>query len=90
MFTPDREIGWSVHKVGFDVHHAWVLVPEKGGVRVITDESQKGADAIAFRQAQPHAMYEGHDWWLSALKARAELTAHSHAPGIVWPRGFRI
>jgi len=31
-FTPNREIGWSVHKVGFEAHHAWVLVPEKGGV----------------------------------------------------------
>jgi hypothetical protein len=47
---------------------------------VITEESQKGADAIAFRQAQPNAMYDGHDWWLSALKARAERTAHSPAP----------
>jgi hypothetical protein len=47
---------------------------------VITEESQKGADAIAFRQDQPNAMYDGHDWWLSALKARAELTAHSPAP----------
>jgi hypothetical protein len=30
---------------------------------VITEESQKGADAIAFRQTQPNAMYDGHDWW---------------------------
>jgi uncharacterized protein YndB with AHSA1/START domain len=81
-FTPNREIGWSVHRAGFDVHHAWVLVPEKGGVRVITEESQKGADAIAFRQTQPNAMYDGHDWWLSALKARAERTDHSPAPAI--------
>jgi hypothetical protein len=55
-------------------------MPEKGGVRVITEESQKGADAIAFRQAQPNAMYDGHDWRLSALKARAERTAHSPTP----------
>jgi uncharacterized protein YndB with AHSA1/START domain len=75
-FTPNREIGWSVHKDGFDVHHAWVLVPEKGGVRVIAEESQKGVDAIAFRLAQPNAMYDGHDWWLSALKARSERTTH--------------
>jgi hypothetical protein len=54
-------------------------MPEKGGVRVITEESQKGADAIAFRQTQPNAMYDGHDWWLSALKARAKRTAHSPA-----------
>lgn len=79
-FTPNREIGWSVHKAGFDVHHAWVLVPENGGVRVITEETQKGADAIAFRLAQPNAMYDGHDWWLSALKARAERMAHSPTP----------
>jgi uncharacterized protein YndB with AHSA1/START domain len=85
-FTPNREIGWSVHKDGFDVHHAWVLVPERGGVRVITEESQKGADAIAFRLAQPNAMYDGHDWWLSALKARSERTAHPAAPA---PKGVK-
>jgi hypothetical protein len=27
-------------------------------------------------------MYDGHDWWLSALKARAERAAHSPAPAL--------
>ena len=47
---------------------------------------KKGADAIAFRLAQPKAMYDGHDWWLSALKARSERTAHPAAPA---PKGVK-
>ena len=36
---------------------------------------QKGADAIKFRLEQPNAMYDGHDWWMSALKVRSERMA---------------
>ncbi len=75
VFEPDREIGWTVDNPQFKVHHAWVLVPERGGTRVITEEAQKGADAIKFRLEQPNAMYDGHDWWMSALKARSEREA---------------
>jgi uncharacterized protein YndB with AHSA1/START domain len=75
VFEPNREIGWSVESANFRVHHAWVLVPERGGTRVITEEAQKGADAIKFRLEQPNAMYDGHDWWMSALKARSERMA---------------
>jgi Polyketide cyclase / dehydrase and lipid transport len=49
VFEPNREIGWSVDKPQFRVHHAWLLVPERGGTRVITEEAQKGGDAIRFR-----------------------------------------
>jgi len=75
VFDPDREIGWSVYNSEFKVHHAWVLIPEHGGTRVITEEAQKGADAIRFWLDQPNAMYDGHDWWISALKARSERMA---------------
>jgi len=75
VFEPDREIGWSGDNPSFKVHHAWVLVPERGGTRVITEETQKGAGAIKFRLEQPNAMYDGHDWWMSALKARSERMA---------------
>jgi len=76
VFEPNREIGWNVDSPTFMVHHAWVLVAERGGTRVITEETQKGADAIKFRLEQPKAMYDGHDWWMSALKARSEQMAH--------------
>jgi uncharacterized protein YndB with AHSA1/START domain len=72
---PGREIGWSVDNPEFTVHHAWVLVPERGGTLVITEETQKGAGAIRFNIEQPNAMYDGHEFWLSALKARAERMA---------------
>ena len=75
VFELGREIGWSVDSPGFQVHHAWLLIPERGGTRVITEETQKGAAAIKFRLEQPNAMYDGHDWWLSALKVRSERMA---------------
>jgi uncharacterized protein YndB with AHSA1/START domain len=76
VFEPGREIGWGVYNPSFRVHHAWVLIPERGGTRVITEEAQKGSDAIKFRLEQPNAMYDGHDWWVSALKARSEHMVH--------------
>ena len=87
VFEPGSEIGWSVDNPAFRVHHAWVLVPERGGTRVITEEAQKGADAIKFRLDQPNAMYDGHDWWMSALKARSERMAlRRKGPGRVRER----
>jgi hypothetical protein len=80
VFEPDREIGSSGDNLSFKVHHAWALVPERGGTRVITEETQKGADAIKFRLEQPNAMYDGHDWWMSALKARSERMAATKRP----------
>jgi hypothetical protein len=74
-FDPGREIGWSVDNPVFMVHHAWVLVPGRGGTLVITEEIQKGAGAIKFNLQQPNAMYDGHEHWLSALKARSERMA---------------
>jgi hypothetical protein len=75
VFEPGQEIGWSVDNPRFSVHHAWVLIPERGGTRVITEETQKGADPIKFRLAQANAMYDARDWWMSALKVRSESTA---------------
>jgi hypothetical protein len=75
VFEPTREIGWSVDSPRFKLHHAGVLVAERGGTLVITEEAQKGADAVTFRLDQPNAMYDGHDWWMSALKAGSERMA---------------
>jgi uncharacterized protein YndB with AHSA1/START domain len=83
VFEPNQEIGWGVDSPGFAVHHAWVLIPERGGTRVITEESQKGPDAVKFRLEQPNAMYDGHDWWMSALKARSERMSR---PALSAPR----
>jgi len=71
-FVPNREIGWSVATPGFRVHHAWVLIPERNGTCLVTEETPNGAAAFKFRREQPNVMFDGHDWWASALKARAE------------------
>jgi hypothetical protein len=50
----------------------WLIVSKGNGCEVTTEETQIGPSAIRFNLAQPTAMYDAHDWWLSALKVRSE------------------
>jgi uncharacterized protein YndB with AHSA1/START domain len=73
-FVPEQRLAWSGGPVTFRIYHAWLIVPRGEGCLVITEEAQTGTDAIRFHREQPNAMVDGHDWWLSALKARSERT----------------
>jgi hypothetical protein len=48
------------------------------GCEVVTEETQNGPSAVAFNLDQPRAMYDAHDWWLTALKVRSERAAGKH------------
>lgn len=72
--------GWSVDSPQFRLYHTWVLVPERGGTRVTTEEAQKVVDLIRFRFEQPNTMHDGSDWWMSALKARPTVWADDESP----------
>ncbi len=74
-FVPERRLAWSGGPVTFRIYHAWLIVPRGDGCLVITEEAQTGSDALRFHREQPNAMLDGHDWWLSALKARSERAA---------------
>jgi uncharacterized protein YndB with AHSA1/START domain len=74
-FVPPSRLGWYGEGTGVRAYHTWLIVEEGEGCRVVTEETQRGAPAVAFNLAQPKAMYDGHDWWLAALKARAERAA---------------
>lgn len=51
-----------------DVHHAWLLEELSGGrLRILTQETQVGAPAIALAQAKPNPMINGHQDWLNGL-----------------------
>jgi hypothetical protein len=62
--------GGSAQNPQLRVHHSWVLVPERGGTRITTEEAQEGV--IRFRFEQPNTIYDGHDRWMPALKARSD------------------
>lgn len=55
-----------------DVHHAWLVEDLAGGrVRILTQETQKGAPAVELACAKPNPMINGHQEWLEGLIAQA-------------------
>ena len=76
-FTPNQRLGWFGAGTGIQAYHTWLIVPKDGGCEVITEETQIGPTAIQYNIEQPSAMYDGHHWWLTALKYRSE-TQNSH------------
>lgn len=55
-----------------DVHHAWLVEDLAGArVRILTQETQKGAPAAELARAKPNPMINGHQDWLDGLVAHA-------------------
>lgn len=62
-----------------DVHHAWLIedLPDNR-VRILTQETQKGAPAIELARTKPNPMINGHQEWIeglahAAVKAKARV-----------------
>ncbi|MQY27642.1 SRPBCC domain-containing protein [Nocardia aurantia] len=70
--TPAR-LAWTAHQDGppesrLDVLHAWLLEDLPGGrVRILTQESQKGAPAAELARQHPNPMLNGHQDWVDGL-----------------------
>ena len=75
--TANAEVrhGWFGDGTGIHAYHTWLIIEKSNGCEVVTEETQNGPSAVAFNLDQPRAMYDGHDWWLAALKARSERAA---------------
>lgn len=66
--------GWAgdTHETRLDVHHAWLLEDLSGGrLRILTQETQNGAPAVALANDPAHPMIHGHQQWLNGLVAAA-------------------
>ena len=65
--------GWAGEgEERLDVHHAWLFEDLPGGrVRILTQETQKGAPAKALAVAEPNPMINGHQLWLNGLVGAA-------------------
>ena len=61
--------GWSGKgDTRFDVHHAWLVEDLSAGrVRILTQETQKGAPARELARTVPNPMIAGHQTWLDGL-----------------------
>lgn len=72
-FDPPLRLSWESRKAVIQGYHAWLLVPQSGGVTtVITEETQFGFLAVMQRVFLPNKLRKLHDVWLLELKRRAE------------------
>ena len=74
-FVPGSRLGWFGGGTGIRAYHTWLIIEKGDGCEVVTEEAQVGPSALKFNVEQPTAMYDGHDWWLTALKVRSERGA---------------
>ena len=66
-FEPTERIGWLATGLGLRAYHAWLIVPDQGGSRVVTEETQHGPLARAGRLLLPGRMERWHQRWLEGL-----------------------
>ena len=72
-FIPNQRLGWCWRRNSeFMPIIPGSLCSKDDGCEVITEETQIGPSAIQYNIEQPSAMYDGHHWWLTALKYRSE------------------
>jgi uncharacterized protein YndB with AHSA1/START domain len=67
-FVATERIAWSAKGFGVDAYHAWLLLPEGDGCRVLTEESQYGWGARLMNFLFPNRMSDGHDLWLKSME----------------------
>lgn len=72
-FEPESRIAWDAQGVGVDAYHAWLIEPQAGGCRVLTEESQYGWGARLMHLLRPQRMYDGHDLWLRSLAIQCRM-----------------
>ncbi len=74
-FEPDRLLVWSAKgPAGTSGAHAWFIEPTRGGCRVITEESQRGALLYVMRARTRRELLTMHAEWLRSLKELAEAS----------------
>lgn len=71
-FQAPVRLSWESKKKSIQGYHAWLIIPEAGGCRVITDESQNGWLTFFEKTFQGKKLKRLHDIWLQELKKRAE------------------
>lgn len=71
-FKPPYRLSWESNKWSIRGYHAWLIIPNEHGCRLITDESQFGFLAVLQGIFQPNKLRLLHDVWLEQIKKKAE------------------
>ncbi len=75
-------LAWEGGGRGVHAYHAWLLLPERGGTRVLTVETETGPVAGLFGWAYVGKLRDAHDEWLAGLGrvAASGLPPQPHLP----------
>lgn len=71
-FVPNSRLSWESKRSNIQGYHAWLIVPQANGCRLITDESQNGWLTFFEKLFQPRKLKKLHDVWLVEIKKKAE------------------
>jgi uncharacterized protein YndB with AHSA1/START domain len=71
-FDAPYRLAWESRRPFIRGYHAWRIIPQGNGCKVITDESQFGTLAVMQKIFIPHKLEKLHDIWLAEMKKRAE------------------
>lgn len=71
-FVPNERMAWEVRRSNLKAYHAWVIIPNSNGCRLITTKTQKGLLTFLPIVFQPYNLLKLHDKWLRLIKERAE------------------
>jgi hypothetical protein len=84
-FVPNERLAWRGEGLGARGYHAWLLEPAPGGLRLRTEEIQRGVASRLLRPFLLPAMRHYHQRWLEGL-ARVARLGH---PDEVTPEAIR-
>jgi len=70
-YVPNERIAWTALGPGVKAYHAWLIIPEKEGCHVITEETQHGWLCRLGKMIFPRRMHKLHQVWLTALEKKA-------------------
>ncbi|MGN8071002.1 SRPBCC domain-containing protein [Mucilaginibacter sp. 22184] len=72
-YVPNERIAWLALGTGIKAYHAWLIIPNGSGCKVVTEETQHGWLCRLGKVLFPKRMYNYHQIWLEGLKAKAEI-----------------
>ncbi|MEM9327480.1 MAG: SRPBCC domain-containing protein [Bacteroidota bacterium] len=80
-FQPYQRLAWIARGTGLLAYHAWLIVPDHQGCKVITEETQQGWLPSLAKWFIRKGLLKQHQRWLEGLKSKAETPNH-HISGL--------
>jgi len=71
-FKPYHRLAWEAKGFGLHAYHAWLIIEEANGCRVITEESQVGWLPRLGKSFIAKGLLKQHQIWLEGLKRKSE------------------